>query len=107
MVSHRVCNFYTDDHHPFINDLKNFNDQSNNITNLDTKHILNQQQNNGKYQILNTHDLTATRREWYITPPHFITKLIVNNIKDKRDLPICYLLLNVIFITLPCAILVF
>ena len=59
------------------------------------------------HKIYNQHDLTAPRNEWLITPPAPVTAYLKRIIKEERDLPIAYLFLNVICMTLPAAAAVF
>eukprot|EP00802_Teleaulax_amphioxeia_P013124 Tamp_13172.p1 GENE.Tamp_13172~~Tamp_13172.p1 ORF type:complete len:390 (+),score=114.23 Tamp_13172:56-1171(+) len=57
--------------------------------------------------VYNQHDLTAKRNEWHVTPPGPLNALMKSLIKEERDLPIAYLLLNVMCMTLPAAAAVF
>jgi len=58
-------------------------------------------------KVYNQHDLTAKRNEWHITPPTPVNSYLTSIIKEERDLPIAYLLLNVMCMTLPAAATVF
>ena len=57
--------------------------------------------------VFNTHDLTAKRNEWHVTPPGPLNAVLKGMIKEERDLPILYLFVNVICFTLPAAATVF
>ena len=39
-------------------------------------------------KVLNTHDLTAKRNEWILTPPAPVVKYLKHILKEERDLPI-------------------
>ena len=52
-------------------------------------------------------DVCAERREYYFEPPAFLTRLLVELLKDPRDRPILFLFFNIIVLTLPGAALVF
>lgn len=41
-------------------------------------------------------DLTATRREYLVAPPAFIRTMLLSIMNDKADLPLVYLLLNIL-----------
>ena len=62
-----------------------------------------QQHSPRNHKIYNQHDLTAPRNEWLITPPAPVTAYLKRIIKEERDLPIAYLFLNVICMTLAAA----
>ena len=53
------------------------------------------------------HDISAARMEYYFKPPSFLIPWLTTLIKDKRDLPILYMLLNIGLTTLPAAAAVF
>jgi hypothetical protein len=57
--------------------------------------------------VINKHDLTAKRNDWLVTPPAPVNSMLKGMIKEERDLPIAYLLLNVMCMTLPAACVVF
>ena len=61
----------------------------------------------GNPVVLNTHDITAKRGEWHVTPPRVVGNMLRRVIKEERDMPICYLFVNIMCSTLPAAAAVF
>jgi hypothetical protein len=53
------------------------------------------------------HDLVAKRGEYYFKPPAFVHKILENNLNDLRDLPIAYLLFNILLTVPPSFIALF
>ena len=51
-------------------------------------------------------DLNAKRREYLFTPPAWLQSLIVEAVGDLRDIPVAFLLSNIILLTLPAAFIV-
>lgn len=52
-------------------------------------------------------DAKAKRQEFYFKPPAVLDKILVQSVKDERDLPIVYLFFNIVTVTFPSAALVF
>lgn len=51
-------------------------------------------------------DLNARRREYLFTPPAWLQQWIVEAVGDLRDIPVAYLLSNILMLTLPAAFIV-
>ena len=60
-----------------------------------------------KHVKLHCTDLRAERREFYFAPPAWLRPWMLRSIKDPRDAPMLYMLLDVAAVTLPCAALAF
>mmetsp|Transcript_136720 Transcript_136720/g.332361 ORF Transcript_136720/g.332361 Transcript_136720/m.332361 type:complete len:376 (+) Transcript_136720:279-1406(+) len=52
-------------------------------------------------------DLTAVRREYIVAPPAFLRSLLLSVMANEADLPIAYLMLNIVCSVLPSAALLF
>lgn len=52
-------------------------------------------------------DLEAVRNEYVFRPPAFVDRWVVSLLRDHRDAPLAYLILNICFIAVPCAIALF
>lgn len=53
------------------------------------------------------HDLKAPRREWWVTPPSSMDRMVCNQLCDTRDATIARMLFNVLCFTLPAAVCAF
>lgn len=49
------------------------------------------------------HDVKASRREWWVTPPRRLDRMISNLLCDTRDAAIARMLVNVMCLTVPAA----
>ena len=52
-------------------------------------------------------DLVGARREFLFRPPQWLQRLIIPAVADKRDVPVAFLLSNILLLTLPAAAAVF
>lgn len=52
-------------------------------------------------------DLRACRREYLFKPPQLLKRLILPALADERDIPVAFLLANILQLTLPSALIVF
>lgn len=48
-------------------------------------------------------DIAAQRREFYVAPPAWLALLMVPLLRDGRDAPVLWLLLNICLSSAPCA----
>ena len=53
------------------------------------------------------HDMHAARNEWLLTPPKAIQGVLRALLWDERDMPIAFVFVNVLLLTLPAAVAVF
>lgn len=56
---------------------------------------------------INKNDVEAPRREWWVTPPRAMDRMVCNQLRDTRDAPIARMLANVLTLTAPAAACVF
>ena len=53
------------------------------------------------------HDMHAARNEWLLTPPKAIQGVLRALLWDERDMPLAFVFVNVLLLTLPAAVAVF